>query len=54
MFKNSPFNPDCNNFVNKTQDVSSNRGIVIYFIGATLVLLQIKVTLIPNLEIIRI
>ena len=33
MFKDSPFNTDCNNFVNKTQDISSNRRIVTSFIG---------------------
>ena len=44
MNKDSPFNIDYN-FVNKTQDISSNRGILIFFIGDTLVLLQIKLTL---------
>ena len=34
MFKDSPFNTDCNNFVNNnSNNNSSNRGIVIYFIG---------------------
>ena len=32
-FKDSPFNTDCINFVNKTPDISSDQGIEISFIG---------------------
>ena len=53
MFKDSPFNADGNNFVNKTQDISSNWGIVISFIGDNSDLLQIKLTLAPKLVITR-
>ena len=53
LFKDSPFNTDCNNFINKAQDTSSNQGIVTSFIGDTLVLLQIKLTLTSKLVITR-
>ena len=54
VFKDSLFNTDCNNLVNKIQDISSNRGIVTSIVGDTLVLLQINLTLTSKLVITRI
>ena len=51
MFKDTPFNTDCSNFVSKTQDISSYRGIATSFICDSLVLLQIKLTLTPKFVI---
>ena len=52
--KDSPFNTDCNNFVNKAQNIGSNWGIVTSFIADTLILLQIKLTLTSKLVVTRI
>ena len=35
MFKGNPYNTGCNNFVNKTQNIRSNRGSEIPLIGDT-------------------